>query len=136
MKHYISLLCLILLVISCDRADCKSGNPILNNNEPASEVYKAELAKELKTNTAGLDYYLAEYHQTETFPYMIVYVQGGDVCAKAMVTIEKQDDDIAGIVKNKGDGYIGAELAGLKLAIVEQPGSTQFLYNGMDYILD
>lgn len=136
MKHYLSLLCLVILSVSCERRECKSSNPVFNNNKPTSEVYKAELAKELKENTEELDYHLAEYHETDTFPYMIVNVQGGDICARAVVTIEKHDEDIAGIVKNKGTGYRGARLAGLKIAIVQQPGTTQFYYNGVDYIAD
>ena len=125
-----------ILLASCDRPACKSSNPVFNNNEPASEVYKAELAKELKANTTDLSYYLAEYHETGTFPYMIVDVQGGGICAKAMVTIEMYDNDIAGIVKNKGAGYIGAELTGLEIAIVQQPGETKFLYKELDKISD
>ena len=136
MKQYLLLLCLLVLITACDRPGCKSTNPVFNNYEPTSEVYKAELAKELNATDAGLDYHLASYHETGSFPYMIVYVQGGDICAKAMVTIEKHDEDIAAIIKTKGEGYVGAELAGLKLAIVQQPGETQFLYKGMEYVLD
>lgn len=136
MKTIYLLLCLVFIVTGCDRPKCETNNPVFKAHAPGEEIYKTELAKLLKANTADLRYYLAGFGRNRTFSHMRVSIQGGDICAMAKVTIEKHDDKIADMVKKDGNGYIGAELKGLKIAIVEQPGETQFMYNGLDAIVD
>ena len=136
MRLHAPLLLAALAMTACHNHECKNTNPVFDKNTPASEPYKAELAKQLVQPHENLIYHLESFHETDSIPYMIVSVEGNDICAEAVVLIDKTDDDIAAIVEKKGVSYEGAELIGLEVAVVQNPGDTDFFYRGMDYVLD
>ena len=42
------LLLVLVLIASCDRPDCTNENPIFDNYNPNSKIYKDELVHQLK----------------------------------------------------------------------------------------
>jgi hypothetical protein len=137
--HY--LLCLLLLAIisaltSCNRQECKNTNPVFEKNAPDSRDYKKELAKLLKsTDRAKLRYWLDRYEEKHEQGYMRVNVQGADICAIAVLTVQNWKG-IENIKKWKGMGYRGAELVNLGIEIYQDSVNTEFFYTGLEKIID
>lgn len=133
-KYFIAVV--VLIVISCDRPECSNTNPVFDANPPESNEYKMELAAQLDNNPEGLTYWFDRYEEKNGEELMAVFVQGENLCAKAIITIREPNDKLDGIIRAKGGGYHGAELDGLEFATVKQAGETMFVYKNLGSILD
>jgi len=137
MKFKLLFILLFTMLISCDKPNCNSSNPILNNNEYTSEIYQYELAKVLsKSNLEDLNFWLKSYSEKGTDKYLNVSVQGNNICAVAVIKINNIDSKIKGIVDSKGVGYRGAKLENLKFLTLSDKKSTRFIYISLDAIID
>jgi hypothetical protein len=126
---------LILATVSCDRPECQNTNPIFDRFTPAQEEYKLELVKQVKGRESKLRYWLDRYEEKNNREYLMVFIQGDSLCAKAEILIENWEG-IEGIRRVKGKGYSGAELAGFKYDVHFQSERTTFSYRGVDRIVD
>jgi hypothetical protein len=135
-----SILILLLLpalfLDACDRPECRNTNAVFDRFTPESKEYKAELAKQVQRIGAGkLRYWYDGYREEGGHEYIIANIQGNGLCAKGELLVT----DWAGIEGLRGaeaNGYEGAELSGLRLAITEDAGGAAFIFKGLDSIID
>tara|TARA_R110002073_G_scaffold14554_2_gene59358 strand:+ start:40490 stop:40909 length:420 start_codon:yes stop_codon:yes gene_type:complete len=130
------LFILFLGVVSCDRPNCNNENPVFENNDPESKVYKDELVKQLKNiDQAELTYWLQKYEERNKKEFLYFHIQGGSLCATIILTIhewEKLED----VREKKGVSYRGAEFTKLKFETRKDSLSTEFIYRSFDRIID
>jgi len=123
--------------IACNRPDCKSKNPIFNNNSYLSEIYKEELAIEIKkAGMENLSYWLSEYKEIQGKEYMVVSVQGPQICAKVPIRVINWDAKISDFHSKKGVTYSGARLDGLQFDIRHKSNGIEFHYVSVQHIID
>jgi hypothetical protein len=133
----ISVFCLLTFIVSCDRPICKNTNTIFDNFTPDRKEYKDELVKELeKIDKTKLTFWMENYQEIGKSQFIYVNIQGDGLCAKIVLTIESSKKGIEGILKNKGDGYIGAELENLKFEIRKDSMLTEFVFKEIIAIVD
>ena len=133
----ITVFCFLTFIVSCDRPICKNANPIFDKFSPDRKEYKDELIKELeKIDKTKLIYWMENYHEIGKSQFIYVNIQGDGLCAKIVLTIESPKKGIEGILKNKGNGYIGAKLENLKFEIKKDSTSTEFVFKEISGILD
>lgn len=137
MKNTLNLLFIItLLLASCDRPECQSQNPIFEQNKPQSEIYKAELAQAIKKiGPENLRYWLKKYEEKDSIETLYFYVQGDSLCAIMQMSMEHWNK-MENIRKKKGVGRRGAEFSQLQYDIVQESGSTRFVYRTYGRLLD
>ncbi len=127
---------LVLVLVSCDRPKCKNTNPIFDEYQPNSEVYKRELAEQLKTvDSNQLSYWLKAYEEREGQTYLHFYIQGDGLCAVLVLTMQ-QWDKLEYLKKVKGKGYFNAEFVDLKFETKQDSLTTNFIYQTLDRIID
>ena len=136
-KHLLSVLCITLLVLmSCDRPECNNSNSIFDTNAPNSEVYKAELAKQLKRiDTSKLRYWLQKYENNQDVESLYFYVQSEDLCAVMHMSMTHWTQ-LHRLRQKQGVGRRGAEFVNLQYDIVINKDNTQFFYNRFDRMID
>ena len=133
----ITVFCFLVFFVSCDRPICKNTNPIFDKFSPDRKEYKDELVKELKKiDKTKLSYWMENYQEIGKSQFIYANIQGDGLCAKIMLKIESSKEGIEGILKNKGDGYIGAELENLKFEIKKDSTSTEFVFKEISGIVD
>ena len=133
----ITVFCFLIFIVSCDRPICKNTNPIFDKFSADRKEYKDELAKVLeKIDKTKLKYLMENYQEIGKSQFIYVNIQGDGLCAKMFLTIESSKKGIEGILKNKGDGYIGAELENLKFKIKTESTSTEFIFEEVSRIID
>ena len=126
----------LVLGTSCDRPECKNTNSILSTNSDQSMEYRKELLKEIsRIGIENLDYWFSDYSELEGKEYITVYVQGNGLCAKATILVNDWTN-IEGIRRTKGKGYHGAKLIGLTFDAKTTEETIEFIYKGVDRILD
>ncbi len=126
-----------VLIASCKSHECYNNNIIFAKYGPQSKKYKDELATEIKLLKAEeLSYYLLGYKKSNDKEYIQISVQAPNLCAKSNLIVEQWDDVLEGIKQNKGQGYIGAELVGLKFEFIETPDGVQLKYKSVESIVD
>jgi hypothetical protein len=136
MKNIIlALFISVVLLAACEEHECINSNEAFNTYPHDSPEYKSALLPYLNERD-GLAFILKGYEEKDGIPHLLVEVQGDSLCALADVAITQPDGTVAGIIKNKGAGYIYAELSGLKIGLLKDPMGTHFVYRGMDYIID
>jgi hypothetical protein len=132
----IILTVLLVSLVSCDRPECNNTNPVFDSNEIESIAYKEELVKEIeRVGEENLSYWIADYIVQNGREYITVNIQGGGLCAKGMLQVINWTN-IEGIRRNKGDGYHGAQLAGLTFNIIDNGNSIDFIYEDVERIVD
>jgi hypothetical protein len=133
----ITVFCLLIFVVSCDRPICKNTNPIFDKYLPVRKEYKDELIKKLeKIERTKLTYWMDNYQKIGNSQFIYANIQGDGLCAKIVLKIESSKKGIEGILKNKGNGYIGAELENLKFEIKKDSTSTEFIFKEISGIVD
>jgi hypothetical protein len=138
MKKQLRYFFCLLLAAGCsyDRPECKNANPVFQKDPPDSKEYKKELARLLKaSDRSKLRYWMEHYEEKHEQGYLYVNVQGNDICAIAVLTVQNWKG-IEGIKKSKGMGYRGAELANLGIEIYQDSLNTEFFYTGLEKIID
>lgn len=127
---------LFFSLFACDRPACTNANPIFDQNEPTSKVYKEELAKQIQLVDANkLKYWLAKYETQEEEEFLHFYVQGEGVCAQIVLTM-KEWDRLENVRNAKGKSYIGAEFTNLVFDIQQDTRQTAFVYKDFGRIID
>lgn len=134
-SSFIITIIISLLFTACQNRKCNNNNPLFDKYTSQSEQYKNELA-EVITTYDDLKYYLDSYDEINGNNYLNVSVQSNKVCAKAAIWIRNKDSKLDGIIKNKGNGYSGAELKSLQIGIAPHTKKIQFVYNGLDKVID
>jgi hypothetical protein len=130
------LLCLLLLIVSCDRPQCKNTNQLFDKYSPDSKEYKEELIKQLKLiENSELSYWFKEYKLENEKEYIYVFIQGRNLCAVGELTV-KQWGNLGSIQRTKGMGYQGAQLTNLKFDIYQDSSKTELIYKSHGMILD
>lgn len=124
-----------ILLISCDRPQCKNTNPIFDKFTPDTKEYKDELVKQLNLIGAkNLTYWVADYDFDKN--YLLVNIQGNGLCAKGSVLV-KDWTKISRIQKKGfGPNRIGAELTGFEMDIIQDSTSTTFVFKNYDSLID
>ncbi len=122
--------------VSCDRPECKNTNPIFDKYQPNSEVYKRELAEQLKNvDSNQLSYWLKDYEEREGQTYLHFYIQGDGLCAVLVLTMQ-QWDKLERFKEVKGQGRFNAEFVNLKFEIQQDSLTTNFIYQTFDRMID
>lgn len=131
---FLFILCLTL--VYCDRPKCTNYNPIFEQNQPYSQIYKGELAKRLKeVDQTKLRYWLQKYEERNGKEYLYFYVQGDGLCAKIMLTMNSWER-LEDLRKVKGESYRGAKFTELKYEIKQSTDNTEFIYKSYREIID
>jgi len=130
---YIILFC--YLMMACHHNEGINKEPIFTNNAPESAVYKRKLANLIKADDDALSYYVKGYRVQYGHDFLIVTVSGPDILATAYLQIN-DPIGIEDIVVKRADGYIGAELKGLKIQVTYVPNGAVLLYQGVEKVVD
>ena len=106
------------------------------SNIPNCEVYKAELAKQLKQiDTSNLRYWLQKYENNQDVESLYFYVQSEELCAVMHMTITHWTQ-LERLRQKQGVGRRGAEFVNLQYDIVINKDNTQFFYNRFERMID
>ncbi len=133
----ITVFCFLLIIVSCNRPNCRNTNPIFDKFSPDRKEYKDELVNELeKVDKSKLTYWMDRYQEIGNSQFMYVNIQGDGLCAIIVLSIESSKKGIEGILKNKGNGYIGAKLDNLKFKIKKDSTSIEFIFKEISGIVD
>ncbi|HTM66792.1 MAG TPA: hypothetical protein VL093_10755 [Flavipsychrobacter sp.] len=136
MKTATALLILLplLMSVSCDRPECLNDNPVFDQNPPGSTEYNRELVKQMQlTGTKDIRYRYDSSLVRNGHEYMVIHVQGKNLCAVAEVVVE--DKDVRRGLRN-GVGYRGAELKDVHIAAREDSGKEILVLKSIGRILD
>lgn len=132
---YTFILCCV--IISCNQEECNNTNPIFDQTLPENNDYKKELAIQLSlTNKEKLTYFLEGYQEKNGQRYLYVAIKGDSLCAKGILSVPKEEPKLKGILKNKGKGYIGAELKNLSFKIHQDSSNINFIFKDVESIID
>jgi hypothetical protein len=116
--------------------ECKNTNPIFDQYTPGTDPYKTELARQInRIGEKNLNYWFDSYQERSGQTFITLYVQGKDLCAVQEVLVNDWTG-IEGIKRAKGMGYRGAELRGLRISTIQNPGQTTFLYRDLSCVID
>ena len=133
----ITALSLLIFIVSCDRPEYKNTNVIFNKFTPETKEYKDELIKQIeKVDKTKVTYWMKSYHENDNSQSINVNIQSDSLCAEIVLKIASSKNGIEGILKNKGKGYIGAELKNLKFEIEKDSASTEFIFEEISGIID
>jgi hypothetical protein len=125
----------IILAFACDRPECTNTNPIFDQNEPASNAYKKELVHQIEAiGKSEISYYIAGFEERNNSNYLVLNVQGGDLCAIGYFEI-RDPLKLEVLIKTKAVGYRGAEIKGFEFTI-ENEENIELVYSSLDRIID
>lgn len=125
-RNILTGLALLVLTVSCDRPVCKSPNTVFDRYSPDTKEYKDELAKQLKhVDESKLTYWMDTYQHRDKIQSLRAHIEGEGLCAKIVLSIKDSVKGIEGIIRNKGMGYSGAELKGIKFKINQNSTNTE-----------
>ena len=103
MKRVLLISVLLIAFSACDKAECESQNPIFIENNPTSIAYKEELVKEIsRFKESELRYWLKKYVKEGDQEYLLVYVQGEDLCAVSQIEVNEWTGRLKHIQEKKG----------------------------------
>ena len=135
-----SILLIPFILISCENVGhCNNTNPIFEKFNPDSKEYKNELIQKLKTLKAkNITYYITGcgHNKEENIEYLAIRIESKDLCAYANINVYKKDQQISSIFETEAFGYRGSEIEGLKLEIIQDSIKPEFIYRGMERIID
>jgi len=137
LRTILPLFGLLFFTISCDRKSCKTDNPIFLEHTYNDNVYKAELAAQIKNiGQENLRYWLHDYLQIKDSEYLLFYIQNDDLCAEILIKMNHWNN-LEYIQENKGKGSFNAEFKGLRFEILaNDSGNIEFIYTSVDRIID
>jgi hypothetical protein len=126
---------LLSSAISCDKPECKNTNPVFSNFTPDTKEYKNELANQIKNIGAeNLSYWHSGYVKKDTAEYILVFMQGKDLCAVGELQV-RDWQKISGMRRDVS-GYRGSELKGLKFDIRQDSAGTNIVFKDVVSIID
>ena len=140
MKFSKQLLLLMLLTLflltACKNSNCDNQNPIFENNDMSSGIYKAELIKQISENgIQNLSFWFDGYQEKQGKEYIIVKIKGENLCTKGMFKVENWGK-LSGIQSTKGEGYRGAELEGFLFGVEKDSQHTELIFKNVIKIID
>ncbi len=138
MKIYKLLLSsfLVFSIVSCDRPECRNENSVFDEYGKETSTYKIELIKEVeRIGMNNLRYWLHSYEERDGHEFILVNIQGEDLCAIGEIEV-KNWERIGGIKEKKGIGYRGAELVGLTFDYEQRGDFIDLQFKDLDHILD
>jgi hypothetical protein len=135
MKLHLKLLFVLLLFDSCERSSCTSSNEIFNIFDASAKEYKLELRNELAISSS-LRWWVNNYAGRDGNRYLVVKVQGEDLCTVAELQLIENVAGIENLLDKKGVSYEGAELVGLKYTSIEKDGLVELVFDGVEKIID
>jgi len=116
---------------SCSRASKDS----FSTRNPDSKEFKNELARRIKADDGKLTYSFNSFKAKGTMEFIHVDIEGVDFHVTTAVIVENWGK-LSQIRKNKGVGYSGAELKGLKLTVEDTSDGAVFKYKDVKEIID
>ena len=125
----LALLGIFSMLVACDRPNCTNSNPVFTNNKPYTQIYKAELAKQLQTaDKSKLTYWFNSYIQTPNRPDALLFdIQGGGLCAQMLLNVDDWAK-LSELKTKKGSGFGGAEFKNLKYDIISDSSGIKFIF--------
>lgn len=130
----IAMVFIVFGFIISEHARCKNTNPAFEKYTIADEAYKKELADRMtELGTKNIRFTFNGYERQGKTDCMVVSLKGKSLCAD--LTIEVKDWKTFEFLKT-GDGYSGAELRGLDLAVVRMNKKTHFILNNIAEVVD
>ena len=131
----IPIAAIYLSLSSCSVPECQNSNAIFRTSNSDTKEYKSELAKQIRSKGAqNLSYRYDRYVKRGSEEYIVVNVEGKDLCATAEIQVFDWTK-ISGM-RREISGYRGAELAGLEFEIVEDSTGVDFVYTDVDSVVD
>lgn len=128
---------LLIFIVSCDKLVSKNRNTIFDKYTPETKEYKDEVIKQIeKVGKTKLTYWMESFKENDNSQSINVNIKGGSLCAVIVFKITSSKKGIEGIIKNKGKGYIGAELKNLKFKIEKDSKSIEFVFEEISEIND
>ena len=135
-KSILILSVFLIFLASCDRPDCKNTNSLFDSNTMESAIYKQELIREMDVlGKENLTYWLSNYSEQNGKEFIVVNIQGEGLCAQGLLQVNDWTD-IEEIKRTKGHSYNGAQLKGLIFDIINNGESIDFIYKGLESIVD
>lgn len=129
----LAFITLALTLISCNQNTCNNLNPVFEKYKPDDYDYINELGNQvLKKGSDNFTYTIAEYSKDT----LRVNIKDDSICAIATLRIIRYDDTANKIKETEGNGYIGAELKGLKIIVLRNCTETSFVYRSADGVTD
>ena len=129
------LLFSIAFVVSCDRPACTNSNIIFDQFEPSSNEYKRELVDRIESiGRSNIKYWVAAYEKIDDKQYLVLNVQGEDLCALGQFEI-KDPAKLETFIRNKGLGYRGAGVRGFEFTIIGTE-NINLVYRDLKRIID
>ncbi len=124
-----------LSIYSCDMPECSNTNSVFNKFSPDAREYRDELGKQIRNiGVRNLSYWHDQYLEKNGAEYIVVHIQGKDLCAKGEIQVNDWTK-LSGI-RNEPSGYRGAELVGLDFEIDSDSTGTVFRFEDIDKIID
>ncbi|HWA32522.1 MAG TPA: hypothetical protein VG737_00255 [Cyclobacteriaceae bacterium] len=132
----ICLTVLWLMLSAFTEPHCENADAIFRDEPYEEDVYKAELARLLKAGKPDeFKYYLSGYLRPGDKEYLIVNIHGANFCAKAAITVNDWGK-LQDVRRTSCRGYRGAELQGLKIAVNEENGKVEFVFEDVVAIVE
>lgn len=135
---YIKLIfpAIYIFLFACDRPECNNTNPVFDNNTPNSEIYKSELAKQIRSrNSKDIFYWIDQDTMENGKDYLLVHTQSGHLCAQMHMQVNDWGR-LAHVKEVHSMSYIGAGLEDLQYDIVQDSTGTHFIYKSVEDIID
>ncbi|MBS1560276.1 MAG: hypothetical protein JSS89_01590 [Bacteroidetes bacterium] len=133
--------CFILFIAlfglaSCTPSEKSDRSVFFSTHDPASEEYRSELARQLRTTDgSSVTYTFERYAKIDGNDHIVVDIVTDDFQATATMRVESWDG-LEGIRNTRGQGYAGAELKDLTFEVRNGGSGTEFIYAGVGAIVD
>lgn len=126
----------LAISFACDRPVCKNANPIFDQYPPESEVYKAELARQLEiADKSTLRYWFSAYVESKGQTFLHFNIQGDGLCAIIVLNVDRWNK-LGKLRQNKGVSFRGAEFTNLTFDIRQDSTGISFIFRDYGKIID
>lgn len=126
MKSYqILVIVAMMTLISCDKSKCIGLDDTFD---------KVELTNKIKSTPVR--WWFADFIERDGNRFLIVDVQGDNLCAVIEMKITEENKTIEKLLKSHGMGYQGAELTNVKFTLSQDSDTEEFLFISADHIID
>ncbi|WP_316814436.1 hypothetical protein [Pedobacter heparinus] len=125
----IHLVFALISVLSCNdgkETDSVSARPVKD--------YNTDLVSRVRSDAGSLTYILNGYGKRGEKEYLNVTVSGSNLNSETFILVQNWNK-LEDVKRTEGLGYRGAELKGLKLAVIDDALAT-FAYKDLDKVLD
>ena len=136
MRNTMLFIIICIASVACSRHECKTNNSVFKHYDPETQEYKRELLQQLNKLDKEKNYFLEGYTEKDSIPRLYVKIEADGFCAIAIVDVWRKEGIINDIIRTQGNGYIGAELSGFEMIMMQNCTDTQFIYRDMTKIID